>query len=189
MRIVIFGCGNIGFETVKILEKENFIEKIFVLNRSYPQYLKEALEGNLLDKNKVNFFKVNAEDENAISTVFSSGIKEKIDVLVCALGVYSTLPSTKDFNQFKTDFDNNVFSNLIPVKVALNQEIFNDNARIVVMSSTVANFAPFELCSYASSKWCLENICFSRKHITGRGTGTGDSPMWTCSIPVLRKNL
>jgi short-subunit dehydrogenase len=123
--------------------------------------LKEALEGNLLDKNKVNFFKVNAEDENAVSTVFSSGIKEKIDVLVCALGVYSTLPSTKDFNQFKTDFDNNVFSNLIPVKVALNQEIFNDNARIVVMSSTVANFAPFELCSYASSKWCLENICFS----------------------------
>jgi len=87
LRVAIFGCGNVGFSTVKVLQKDNFIKNIYIFNRSYPQYLKESLENNLLDLNKIEFVQVDAEDEKLVETAFSSIIKQKIDVLICTTGV------------------------------------------------------------------------------------------------------
>jgi short-subunit dehydrogenase len=161
LRVAIFGCGNVGFETVKALQKDDFIDKIFIFNRSYPQHLKESLANDLLDSKKIDFFRVDAEDEKLVETAYSSTIKGKIDALICTTGVFSTVPATKDFEHFRDVFNTNVFSNLIPIKVALNKNLLHENARIVMLSSVGAHYAPKGLDAYYASKWSLENVCSS----------------------------
>ena len=161
MRIVIFGCGNIGFETVKNLSKCRFVDKIYIFNHSYPEHLKEFTEQNPKESKIIRFFQVDAEDACSVEKAFSALIKEKIDVFICTVGVRSSVSILEDFNKFKCDFDSNVFGNIIPIITAINTKILNIGARILVISSVSGHFAPNDLKSYASSKWALENLISS----------------------------
>jgi short-subunit dehydrogenase len=158
MRVVIFGCGNIGFETINKLEKDNLIEKIYVFDRINPPHLKSYFETNLPATNKVLFFELDAEDEKSVERAFSYVIKEKIDVLICAIGVFSYVSPTEYFERFKSEFNLNIYGNLIPIKVSINQNLFRPQARIIVISSIAGHYSANTLSSYHPSKWALQNI-------------------------------
>ena len=158
MQIVIFGCESIGLETLRLLPQNRSIDKIFMFNRSYPQNLKEHLGNNLLESRKIVFSEVDAENEKSVENAFLSTIKEKIDVLICTVSVYSCISPNKDFGRFKSDFDLNILSTLIPVKVALEKTLFISKARIIVISSIAGHYAAKTLTAYYPSMWALESL-------------------------------
>jgi uncharacterized protein len=164
MNIIIFGCGNIGFEIVKNLVKVTKVENIYVFNRSYPVQLKELLESSPLAKKIINYYQVAAEDEEAVEKVYSSIIKEKINILISTTGTSSPADPLINFNRFKSDFDLNYYSGLVPIKAAVSNKILSVNARIIVISSTSGHHAPNDLKAYAPSKWAIENIYASLRN-------------------------
>ena len=148
MNILIFGCGNIGFEVILALNKENY--DVWIVDIRLPEYLEPILKRN----QRIHFMEADATNYDELMLLLNF----PIDVMLCTVGTLSKATSIDDWERFKKDFNINFFGNLIPIKVALQKDILQNGARLIVISSTSGHFAPKSLTAYAPAKWALENF-------------------------------
>lgn len=157
MNIIIIGAGNVGFETAKILAKEN---SILLVARHLPEYLKEFMD----NQENVFFAQGDATSLNDMENIRNSKIVEefgKVDALICTAGTSSICTPLDDFDGFRRCFDLNFFANIIPIKIFLGHMTTMKKGRIVVISASSGHHASKSLVAYAPSKWALENTCAS----------------------------
>ena len=158
MNIVIFGCGNIGFETIKLLCRSS--NSLVVIDNRKPKYLK----GFLKNHHRVHFYQANATKTTEVKKIYQKNFNkpgQKIDVLISTIGTTSDNTSTNNYQQFKQNFTINYFGNLVPIRSAIRLGILSTSAKIIVLSSTSGHHASDKLTAYAPSKWALESFCSS----------------------------
>jgi len=82
-------------------------------------------------------------------------------VLIATVGAGLNTNAISDFRGFVSNFDLNLFGNLIPVKAVLRSMIERQSGQLIVLSSTSGHHAEATLTAYGPSKWALENVCRS----------------------------
>ncbi len=156
MNIVIVGCGNVGFETAKLLAENN---SILLISHRCPKYLTEFLQR----QENVFFALGDATDLSVIDKIFdqSGGRFAKIDALVSTVGAFCPASPKNNFDKFRSTFELNFFGNLAPIKAALKRMIPVKAGRIIVLSSTSGVFTYEGLSAYPPAKWALTSLCMS----------------------------
>ena len=154
MNVVIIGCGNIGFETAKLLSESH---SVLLINHRCPEYLKDFLQQN----NNVSFALADALDLPSVESILdkSNGGFDRIDALVSTVGAFCPTSAVDDFDRFKRNFFLNFFGNLVPIKAVLKHMIPGRSGKIVVLSSTSAVFSYPGLTAYTPAKWALTSFC------------------------------
>jgi len=156
MNIVIVGCGNVGFETAKLLAENN---SILLISRHRPRYLTEFLER----QENVSFALGDATDLSVIDNILdqSGGRFAKIDALVSTVGAFCPASPKDNFDKFRSSFELNFFGNLVPIQAVLKRMIPVRAGRIIVLSSTSGVFTYEGLSAYPPAKWALTSLCRS----------------------------
>jgi len=151
---VIVGCGNIGFETAKLLTEDN---SILLIDRYRPEYLTELIEEN----ENVFFAQGDALELSAMENHLDRAAKifSRVDVLISTVGVNCQSSPIDDFYKFMKDFELNFFGNLVPIKAVLRKMMPERTGRIVILSSTSGVFAYKGLSAYPPGKWALTALC------------------------------
>lgn len=154
MNIVIVGCGNVGFETAKLLTENN---SILLIDRYRWEYLTEFIKKN----ENVSFTQGDATDLLAMERILGQFINifHRVDVLISTVGAKCPNSPKDSFDNFKKDFELNFFGNLVPIKAALKRMIPERSGRIIVLSSTSGVFTCKGLSAYSPSKWALTALC------------------------------
>jgi NAD(P)-dependent dehydrogenase (short-subunit alcohol dehydrogenase family) len=154
MNIVIVGCGNVGFETARLLERKH---TVLLINHGRSADLDNFLQ----HRGDVSFAQADATDPEAVGRTMNGFVAAtgRVDVLVSTVGAFSPALATEDFHGFESNFFLNVFANLVPIKAALSHMIPARSGRIIVLSSTSGVFAYPGLTAYVPAKWALTNLC------------------------------
>jgi len=153
MNVVIVGCGNVGFETAKLLSDSH---SVLLINRRCPEYLTDFLQQN----GNVSFALADATHLSSIESILArnNGFS-KVDVLVSTVGALCPTSAIDGFDQFKRNFSVNFFGNLVPIKAVLKRMIAAQSGRIIVISSTSGVFTYQGLTAYAPAKWAVSSFC------------------------------
>lgn len=165
MNILIVGCGNVGFETAKLLCGENTLLLVDIVRPGH-------METFLGTERNVSFVAADATNAKAMETVVDDfvNIHRRIDVLVCTVGAYGPATPVDDVEAFVKNFELNVFGNLVPVKSVAGRMALEGSGTIILMSSTSGHYSPKILTAYAPSKWALGSLCSSlRRRLTPAG--------------------
>jgi len=159
MNVIIVGCGNIGFETVKLLSKGN---SILLIDISQPEYIVEFLRKNA----NVSFARCDATDLSKFKEILAQFDKKfhRIDALICTVGANPSCYLLTDFEEYENCFKLNFFGNLIPIKAVSEKMISQKAGKIVIISSTSGHFCPPYIGPYSASKWAIENLCGSLRN-------------------------
>jgi NAD(P)-dependent dehydrogenase (short-subunit alcohol dehydrogenase family) len=154
MNIVIVGCGNIGFETAKRLCQEH---KLLLINRSFPDDLEEFVRNN----DNVSFSLADATDQSSMEATLTKfdGKFSRVDVLISTVGAFCSTSALDDMEQFRSEFNLNLFGNLVPIQVVLERMLPERSGKIIVISSTSGVFAYPGLKAYVPAKWALTSFC------------------------------
>ena len=176
MNIVIVGCGNVGFETARLLCGEH---SLLLINRSLPAEVARFVG----EHGNVSFAQTDATDPLSIEQALTGfGAKaDHVDVLVSTVGAFCSTSALDDFDMFESDFHLNFFGNLVPIKAVLKRMITARTGRIVVLSSTSGVFTYPGLTAYAPAKWALTAFCRTLRNEVGR-YGIGVDIVFPASI-------
>ncbi len=154
MNIAIVGCGNVGFETARLLADRH---ALLLVNRSRPADLARFVDEN----DRVSFAQADAADPRGIQEAFA-GFEERVgplDALISTVGVPGVASALDGYARFKEEFRLNVFANLVPVKIALDHMAAHRQGKIVAISSTSGVHTYPGWGAYAPAKWALTNLC------------------------------
>lgn len=156
MNTVVVGCGNIGFETARLLRASH---RVLVISRNCPPDSAELFG----DGDGASFARADACDPAAIDRVLADFCTRfgAVDVLVSTIGASCPNSALDDLRAFENDFRLNFFGNLVPVKTVLNYLSTTGPGRIVVLSSTSGVFTYRGLTAYPPAKWALTALCRS----------------------------
>ena len=154
MNVVVVGCGNVGFETVRLLADGH---TLLVVSRSYPEDVRRFVDEHA----SVSFVQADATDREAMSQALADfgNRSGDIDALISTVGFPGSGSALDGFEQFKEDFDANLFGNLIPVKAVLEHMLAQRRGKIIVISSTSGVHTYPGWGAYAPVKWALTNLC------------------------------
>jgi len=156
--ILIFGCGNIGFETARLL-LQNSYNYLFIIDCCMHEHLNKIL-GNP----NICFIHCDALDSKSLIDIYKKYIIDKginIDVLISTVGVSALDDPVKYFNEFEDAFNINFFGCITPIHTILSYMVLQKKSHIIIISSTSGHHAGGRLNAYAPSKWALENFCSS----------------------------
>lgn len=159
MNIVIVGCGNVGFETAKLLAENN---SILLIDIQQQENLTEFLEK---EKN-VYFALGDALDLLVLRDILNSfnGTFNSVDALISTVGINCSSSSNDNFDEFRKEFEQNFFGNLVPIKAVLEKMIPLRSGRIIVLSSTSGIFTYAGLKAYSPAKWAITSLCNSLRN-------------------------
>jgi short-subunit dehydrogenase len=165
VNIIIAGCGNVGFETAKLLSKEH---KLLLIDLHQPQYIADFIK----DKKNILFAQSDATDiaqmEKAVKTFTDR--YHRIDALISTIGAFTEGTPMDSFQVFKKNFELNFFGNLVPIKSVIDGMIAARSGRLIIMSSTTGHHSPQSLVAYTPAKWALENLsCTLRSELLPYG--------------------
>jgi short-subunit dehydrogenase len=153
MNIIIVGCGNVGFETSKLLSKEH---KLMIVDICQHQYITDFIK----DNKNVTFMQADATNaaqmENAIKCFTDQ--HHTVDALISTTGALVPGTPAEEFDLFKRNFELNFFGNLVPIKYVIGNMIAAKAGRLIILSSTTGHFSPRSLAAYSSAKWALESL-------------------------------
>jgi len=165
VNVVIVGCGNVGFETARLLGGKH---TLLIVNRSYPADLERFVQ----EHDRVSFALADATDLSSMSSALA-GFEDsvgRIDALVSTVGTPGSGSALENFKQFKDEFNLNFFGNFVPVKAALERMLVQQWGQIVVISSTSGVHTYPGWGAYAPVKWALTNLCRTlRKEVGPQG--------------------
>jgi NADP-dependent 3-hydroxy acid dehydrogenase YdfG len=158
MNIVIVGCGNIGFETARLIPEENSILLIDIKPH-------EQIQQFLNSRRNAHFVQVDALTlldgvSNNVCPQYQN-VLNSVDVLISTVAAGFSKNAISDFPGFVSNFDLNLFGNLIPIKAVLHSMTERKSGQIIVLSSTSGHHAEAVLTAYGPSKWALESVCRS----------------------------
>jgi len=156
--IVIVGCGNIGYETAKLLTEDN---SILLIDQYCPEYLTEFVEEN----ENVFFAQGDVLELSTMENHLDRAAKlfSRVDVLISTIGVNCQSSPIDSFDIFRKDFELNFFGNLVPIKAVLRRMMPERSGRIVILSSTSGVVANKGLGAYPPSEWALTALCRALK--------------------------
>ena len=154
MTYIVVGCGNVGFETVKLLASSK--NAVYVLNRSFPKYLEEYISKS---ESNITYLPV---DINKWDTVRMSMNKIRnevsaIDGLIITAGVRASETCFEEMQAFSQKLITNSVCNLYPAEYAVKIGLLKEKAAIVVVSSTSGHFVRPGMIAYTPAKWGLES--------------------------------
>ncbi|MDT0685261.1 SDR family oxidoreductase [Autumnicola psychrophila] len=156
--LILGASGGIGFETVKLLLKQNW-KVIAHYNSSSEALLKtknEAPENQLLLL-KAN---LNQDDFGAMFTHFLERYELKIDALVNALSapIPNIIIEKLEWSDFLRQLDINIKTPLAIIQNCLKRSLFNINASIVMLSSQVVEQPSNNWSHYITAKSALQGF-------------------------------
>lgn len=158
MNIVIVGCGNIGFETAKLIAEEHSILLVDIKRH-------EQMQTFLNSRQNIHFAQIDAmsllDDEPSNVWPQYKSFLNSSDVLITTVGAGLNTKAISDFRGFVTNFELNLLGNLIPMKAVLHSMIERKSGQLIILSSTSGHHAEAALTAYGPSKWALENVCRS----------------------------
>jgi short-subunit dehydrogenase len=159
LKVIIFGAGNVGTETAKLLLNNSKNSVILVdLVRPKAWDALSSLPGNL------SFYQVNLLDTAAVNDLLSKVIRDhgrNIDAIISTVATFSETTIVENDARFFSDFDVCFFGNVIPLKIFAPLLAQKGAGKIVILSSTSAHHAPKLLNAYAPAKWALRNFAAS----------------------------
>jgi short-subunit dehydrogenase len=160
MNVVIAGCGNIGFETAKLIGEEHAILLIDIKPH-------ERIQTLLNSRQNIQFAQIDAmslvnDAQGDVQSQYRSFLNAA-DVLVTTVGAALNSNAISDFRGFVSNFDLNLFANLIPIKAVLHSMLERQSGQLIVLSSSSGHHAEAVLTAYGPSKWALESVCRSLK--------------------------
>jgi short-subunit dehydrogenase len=160
MKIVIAGCGNIGLGTAKLIGEQHSILLVDIK-------LHEGVQTFLNSRQNIHFAQIDAmsllDGEPNDGWPQYMNFLNSADVLITTVGAGLSTNAVSNFEGFTSNFDLNLFANLIPVKAVLHSMIERQSGQIMVLSSTSGHHAEAALTAYGPSKWALESVCRSLK--------------------------
>jgi NADP-dependent 3-hydroxy acid dehydrogenase YdfG len=150
VNIIIVGCGNVGFETAKLLAEEH---KLLLIDIRQPQYIKDFIA----DRKDLIFLPADATSivqmETAIKTFTDR--YQHIDALISTIGASIPGSLIDNFDVFKKAFELNFYGNLVPIKCVIDDMIAAGSGKLIIMSSTIGHHSPKCLDAYGPAKWAL----------------------------------
>ena len=169
VNVAIVGCGNIGFETARLLCGRH---SLVLINHSCPSELAEWIHQH----GEVSFVlgdATNPQDMEAALKTFHQRCN-KLDALLSTVGAACSASAIEDFEGFEREFLLNVLGNLIPLKAAMACMVPQGKGKLVIVSSTSGVFTYPGLTAYTPAKWAVTNLCKAlRREIIGNGIFLG----------------
>jgi NAD(P)-dependent dehydrogenase (short-subunit alcohol dehydrogenase family) len=153
MNIVIVGCGNVGFETARMLCRDH---RLLLASRSQPPDIADFVR----DHENVSFVPVDATDAPSMERAIAAFCDRfgPLDVFICTVGASCAVSAVDDFAKCKSDFTLNFFGNIVPAGVALSHMIPTHAGKIVVLSSTSGVFTYPGMTAYSPAKWAITGL-------------------------------
>ncbi len=152
MNIVITGCGNIGFETARLLAGDH---TILILDIRQLEYLKD-LSGPGKD---VTFERADATSTEDMEHALDQFRRKhrRIDALISTVGAWSQATPMDNSRAFRRNFELNYLGNLVPVKCVIEEMMAAREGTLIVISSVSGHFSLPELQAYTPAKWAIEH--------------------------------
>lgn len=97
MNIVIVGCGNVGFETARLLCRHH---RLLLASRSQPADIADFVR----DHENVSFVPVDATDASSMERAITAfcGRFGPLDVLICTVGAFCVASAVDEFTKFRS---------------------------------------------------------------------------------------
>ena len=127
MNIVIFGCGNVGFETAILLCKDH---RVLLVSHRLPTDVAEFVE----EHSNISFALADATDLPQIEELLAGFRRESgsLDAVVSTVSAYCSASPVQDMARFESEFRLNFLGIMVPVKAALNHMLPARAGKIVI---------------------------------------------------------
>jgi len=167
VNIVVVGCGNVGFETVRLMAREH---SIFVIDATRPPHLEPLLQSFP----EIHLAVCDGSQPEQLRGVVDDFAREfdRIDGFVCTVGTLNSATPSSDWAAYRACVEVNVLANVSPI--AAFEGRFARGARVIVLSSTSGQVARPALDAYTPAKWALEAACRSLRRSLGTRRATLD---------------